>query len=68
MISEEVGLNDALIAAGIDVLETDLASFIIQLAGEAPSHIVTPGIPQSKERSATCSSSGWGCRRLTTPG
>ncbi|MCC6800722.1 MAG: iron-sulfur cluster-binding protein [Anaerolineae bacterium] len=49
MISEEVGLNDALIAAGIETLETDLGEFIIQLAGEAPSHIVTPVIHKSKE-------------------
>lgn len=49
MISEEVGLNDALIAAGIDVLETDLGEFIIQLAEEPPSHIVTPVIHKSKE-------------------
>ena len=49
MISEEVGLNDALIAAGIDVLETDLGEFIIQLAAEPPSHIVTPVIHKSKE-------------------
>lgn len=49
MISEEVGLNDALLAAGIEVLETDLGEFIIQLAGEAPSHIVTPVIHKSKE-------------------
>src|SRR5690606_19697713 len=49
MISEEVGLNDALIAAGIDVLETDLGESIIQLAEEPPSHIVTPVIHKSKD-------------------
>src|SRR5690606_9987492 len=51
MISEEVGLNDALIAAGIDVLETDLGEFIIQLAEEPPSHIVTPVIRSEEHTS-----------------
>ncbi len=41
MISEEVGLNDALIAAGIDVLETDLASYH-PACGRGAQHIVTP--------------------------
>ena len=49
MVSEEVGLNDALAEAGIEVLETDLGEYIIQLAGEPPSHIVTPVIHKSKE-------------------
>jgi L-lactate dehydrogenase complex protein LldF len=49
MVSEEVYLNHALEAQGIDVLETDLGEYIIQLAGESPSHIVTPVIHKSKE-------------------
>src|SRR4051794_23481093 len=39
MASEEIHLNQALEAAGIDVVETDLGEYIIQLAGETPSHI-----------------------------
>jgi L-lactate dehydrogenase complex protein LldF len=42
MVSEETYLNDALVAAGICPIETDLAEYVLQLAGEAPSHIVVP--------------------------
>ncbi|MFK7866666.1 MAG: LutB/LldF family L-lactate oxidation iron-sulfur protein, partial [Alphaproteobacteria bacterium] len=44
MASEEIGLNDALEQAGYKVLETDLGEYIIQLRGEAPSHIIAPAI------------------------
>ena len=40
MVSEEMGLNHFLEDAGIECLESDLGEFIIQLAGETPSHIV----------------------------
>ncbi len=42
MVSEECGLNDFLEACGLTVLETDLGEYILQLAHEAPSHIVAP--------------------------
>jgi L-lactate dehydrogenase complex protein LldF len=42
MVTEEVGLTSALEAAGFGVVETDLGEYILQLAGEAPSHIVAP--------------------------
>ena len=48
MVTEEIGLNDALIAAGLDVAETDLGEFIIQLAGEHPSHIIAPAIHKTR--------------------
>jgi L-lactate dehydrogenase complex protein LldF len=44
MTSEEVHLNPALEAAGIQVDETDFGEFIIQLAGHRPSHIVAPAM------------------------
>ena len=44
MIAEEIGLNDALEAAGIEPVETDLGEYIIQLRDEAPSHIIAPAI------------------------
>lgn len=44
MATEEVHLNQALQAAGMKVVETDLGEFIIQLAGEPPSHIIAPVI------------------------
>lgn len=42
MVTEEIGLNEALAAAGIEPIETDLGEFICQLRGEPPYHIVTP--------------------------
>ncbi|MBW7882705.1 MAG: iron-sulfur cluster-binding protein [Caldilineaceae bacterium] len=42
MVSEEIHLNQALQQAGMRVVETDLGEYIIQLAGEPPSHIVAP--------------------------
>lgn len=50
MVTEEVGLNEALAAAGIDVAETDLGEYIIQLAGEKPSHIIAPAIHKTREQ------------------
>ncbi len=44
MIAEEIGLNHALEAAGIEAVETDLGEYIIQLRGETPSHILAPAI------------------------
>jgi len=44
MLSEEAALNDALAAAGVQPVETDLGEYILQLAGEAPSHIIAPAI------------------------
>jgi L-lactate dehydrogenase complex protein LldF len=50
MISEEIGLNAALAAAGIEPIETDLGEYIIQLRGETPSHIIAPAVHLSKEQ------------------
>ena len=50
MVSEEVGLNDALQAAGIEPVETDLGEYIIQLRGEVPSHIIAPAVHLTKEQ------------------
>ena len=50
MISEEIGLNDALDAAGIQPVETDLGEYIIQLRGEHPSHIIAPAVHVTKEQ------------------
>lgn len=47
MLSEEARLNEALSAAGIQPVETDLGEYIIQLAGEAPSHIIAPAVHKS---------------------
>ena len=49
MVAEECGLNEALIRDGYRVTETDLGEYIIQLAGETPSHIVAPAVHKTKE-------------------
>jgi L-lactate dehydrogenase complex protein LldF len=49
MVTEEIALNDALEAEGIETIETDLGEYILQLNREPPSHIVTPVIHKSKE-------------------
>ncbi len=54
MVTEEIGLLPAFEAAGITTLETDLGEFILQIDGDAPSHIVTPMI--HKDRVATARS------------
>jgi L-lactate dehydrogenase complex protein LldF len=52
MVSEEIGLNEALAAAGTDPVETDLGEFIVQLAGQTPSHIIAPAIHMSRREIA----------------
>lgn len=49
MTTEEVHLNPALEAAGIEVTESDFGEFIIQLAGERPSHLVAPAVHHTRE-------------------
>jgi L-lactate dehydrogenase complex protein LldF len=53
MVSEEIGLNHALEAAGVTVVESDLGEYIVQLAGERPSHIIAPAVHKSKEEVGT---------------
>jgi L-lactate dehydrogenase complex protein LldF len=52
MVSEEMELNHYLEDRGIECLESDLGEFIIQLAGETPSHIVMPALHKSKQEIA----------------
>ena len=52
MVSEELNLNEVLEQNGVDVYETDLGEYIIQLAGETPSHLVAPALHKSKEEVA----------------
>ena len=49
MLSEEIELNHALEQAGIRVVETDLGEFIVQLARDRPSHIITPIVHWTRE-------------------
>ena len=54
MVTEEIGLNHALEDAGLEVLETDLGEFIVQLGEETPSHIVVPIVHKTKESVRGC--------------
>ncbi len=49
MITEELEINHILEKSKVEVNETDLGEFIVQLAGERPYHIVTPAMHKSKE-------------------
>ena len=52
MATEEIHLNAYLEKAGIEVGETDLGEWIIQLAGQTPSHMVMPAIHLTREEVA----------------
>ncbi len=52
MVSEELSLNPVLESMGVEVFETDLGEYIIQLAGETPSHLVAPALHKTKEQVA----------------
>lgn len=52
MATEEIHLNDHLIKQGIQVNETDLGEWIIQLAGQTPSHMVMPAIHMTRDEVA----------------
>lgn len=49
MVSEETGVNHALERDGIEVVETDLGEYIIQLAGETPFHIIAPAMHKTRD-------------------
>ncbi|QLG62468.1 LUD domain-containing protein [Halorarum salinum] len=49
MTTEELEVNEALEADGVEVVETDLGEWVLQVADEAPSHIVAPAIHKSRE-------------------
>jgi L-lactate dehydrogenase complex protein LldF len=49
MVTEEIQLNEAVLRNDIEVVETDLGEYIIQLADERPSHITAPALHKSRE-------------------
>jgi len=67
MVTEEIDLNHALEKTRIEVLETDLGEYIVQLAGERPYHIVTPAMHKSKADVASLFHSRFGLSRESTP-
>lgn len=48
MVTEEIHLNRHLESRGIEVVETDLGEYIVQMAGEPPSHILGPAIHKNR--------------------
>ena len=50
MATEEIKLNEALEEAGLRVVETDLGEWILQLAGQHPSHIIAPAVHLNREQ------------------
>ena len=48
MTTDEIGMNKALVAAGITPYETDLADLIVQLGEDKPSHIVVPALHRNR--------------------
>lgn len=52
MATEEIHLNGALQAAGMEVVETDLGEYIIQIDGERPSHLIGPAVHKNRQQVA----------------
>jgi L-lactate dehydrogenase complex protein LldF len=52
MIAEEIALNAALEEDGLDVVETDLGEYVLQLRAEQPSHIIAPIIHLNRDQIA----------------
>ena len=48
MVSEEINLAHVMEAAGMDVVETDLGEFIVQISHDKPSHLVAPIVHKDK--------------------
>jgi len=67
MVGEEMGINPALEAEGLEVVETDLGEYIIQLAGEPPSHIIAPAVHKTRGQIARLFREHHGRFGLTAP-
>lgn len=67
MTTEEIALNAALEAAGVTAVETDLGEYIIQLAGEAPSHLIAPALHRSMASIADLFAAKLGVPRYEQP-
>jgi len=67
MTSEEIGLNEHLERAGLEVVETDLGEYIVQLAKSRPFHIVVPAMNMTRYDVADLFSRSLGIARETVP-
>ena len=52
LATEEISLNEYLEERHVKVVETDLGEWIVQLAGEKPSHLITPAMHKTREEVA----------------
>lgn len=50
MVTEEIGMNEALQQEGMEVIETDLGEYLLQISGDKPSHIVVPAIHKDRKQ------------------
>ena len=67
MVSEEIHLNDYLESQGISAVETDLGEYIIQIAGEGPSHIIVPAIHKDRRQVGKLFAEKLGCEYSDDP-
>jgi L-lactate dehydrogenase complex protein LldF len=67
MVTEEIRLNAALESDGRTVVETDLGEFIVQLAGDRPSHIVAPVLHTTRHEVGALFASGLGAEYTDVP-
>jgi L-lactate dehydrogenase complex protein LldF len=67
MTTEEIGLNPALAAAGLKVMETDLGEFIVQLAGHPPAHLTAPALHLNRHQIADIFAAHLGLRSPADP-
>jgi L-lactate dehydrogenase complex protein LldF len=67
MTTEEIGLNQALAAAGLQALETDLGEFIVQLAGHPPAHLTAPALHLNRRQIAEIFAAHLGARVPAEP-
>jgi L-lactate dehydrogenase complex protein LldF len=67
MTTEEIGLNPALAAAGLQAIETDLGEFIVQLAGHPPAHITAPALHLDRRQIAAIFAARLGLRSPAEP-
>jgi L-lactate dehydrogenase complex protein LldF len=67
MTTEEIGLNPALAAASLTVMETDLGEFIVQLAGHPPAHLTAPALHLNRHQIADIFAAHLGLRSPADP-
>lgn len=67
MISEEIHLNARLEQEGIAVIETDLGEYIVQMAGETPSHVTAPAIHKTRQQVGELFAEKLGCQYTDDP-